>query len=137
MKLLNPTDEQLNAAFAEKVAGWRPSEQEIAAWQTWAQISGCDTSRDNAESTAKMCDRPHFCTSADAVLPWLESWAYVDISRDTDYNAGPWSCGVAKSTDSQFGKLYHGPGETLAHAVVVALLRANGVEVTFDSPNSP
>lgn len=52
MKLTNPTDDELNAAFAEKVAGW---DHFPAGYPRWTH-------------------------SADAVLPWLEKAGGFHIS---------------------------------------------------------
>ena len=72
--MLNPTDDELNAAFAEKVAGWVPPSSDAVkklASEGWVDA-------DQIWIVGGMIGRwPHWkkyaiwTTSADAVLPWL------------------------------------------------------------------
>jgi hypothetical protein len=111
---------QLDALVAEKVAGWVPTKQQIDAWQTWAHVSGCDTSRENAEQTAKICDRPHFSRSADAVLPLL--------------NQKAWTCEATNGAIHTMVTIYGAVTNhsAIAHAfplaACLALLRAHGIQ---------
>lgn len=131
MKMINPTDTDLEYAFCEHVSHWVPTEQQIEAWQLWAAVSGCDTSRDNAISTAKTCDRPNYCTSADAVLPWLEKWQAPKDSPSKGW-CTIWSPGN-KLGDWMVYRSFNKPtyAATLPRAIVIALLRENGVEIEF------
>lgn len=114
--LTNPTDEQLNAAFAEKIAGWTQTVQSHVWWNKHAQ-----------------CQVANFTTSADAVLPWLEKWR----EGDPDYRA----CTMSLSSDGRYHVELRGFDEPnqyakhaiLAKAIVAVLLRAHGVEIEFTS----
>lgn len=58
MKLIDPSDDALNEAFAVEVAGWVPT---------------CTASADDDDGRSRTwAARPNYCRSADAVLPWLE-----------------------------------------------------------------
>ena len=107
MKLMNPTDDELNAAFAEKVAGWW-------LWPGYRD-QWCDGTEDRGKA--------RFTTSFDAVLPWLGKWRTIAI--DWDRIAGLWSVGVGQHKDTPA----YSP--VLPRAAVIALLRAAGVEVEF------
>ncbi len=107
--LTNPTDEQLEAAFAEHVAGWR------------------DLHHDGVGLEGKLPGRhqeyvPDYLSSFDAVLPYLErpKWYW---SRDGYGQVTVWT------TDSSF---YSSPGGLpVARAAVIALLIAHGVTVNL------
>ncbi len=127
MKLLNPTDDELNAAFAEKVAGWHlgdESKNEFSGY--WYSSSG------NVEKLGK--DPMKFTTSADAVLPWLEKmpqWANESVGYGP--KATRHYCRVfhrPKQSDIS-DNLYLGKADTFPRAAVIALLLAHGVEVEF------
>ena len=70
-----------------------------------------------------------FATSADAVLPLLEKFVWVDIGRDADYDGGPWHVALAIHRESEHGALFTAAEQTLPRAACIALLRANGIEV--------
>jgi len=104
MKLTKPTDAQLNAAFAEKVCGWRRLPMDQIVFEVPA-TGACGTP-------------PDFVNSADAVLPWLmkyhwEVFNYVGENRIAVYLEEQWD----------------GEAKTFPKAAVIALLRAHGVEV--------
>lgn len=108
MKLVDLTDDQLNAAFAEHVAGWR----------LWA---GC---HDQWNDGTKDVGKARFTTSADAVLPWLEKHRFRV--------SAPWVPGdewsvVVVCEDGEV----RADSASLSRASVMALLRAHGVEVEF------
>lgn len=130
MKLTNPTDDELNRAFAEYVAGWVRVPQE----STEGCIAWTNPNNPYAQNRVWFDGRqyschgahdgwPSFCTSADAVLPWLEKE------------------GCALNVYSHPGKGYYtivlcaptgdikSSGKTFARSAVIALLRAHGVEV--------
>jgi hypothetical protein len=116
MKLVNPTDDQLNAAFAEKVAGWLRAERmgkEVLYDPEGGHVLIGDT----------RC-MPSFTTSADAVLPWLAK-------------TGRWQCDYGRPHALGY-RIYfpqnsdgEAASESFARTAVIALLRAHGVEVEF------
>lgn len=109
MKLTNPTDEQLNAVFAEKVAGMRFDPDE--GWRC----------KDGFSTTAP--DYNDFTRSADAVLPWLDR---VGWTCDNSYDE------VVRIWGHR-GRSEHfiHTDKSFPRAAVIALLRARGVEVEF------
>lgn len=128
MKLLNPTDDELNIAFAKNVCGWY---QDISLEKEmfWASRGWATTRK-----------LPAFTTSADAVLPWLDrhySWhiekaikGYRCVIADEQWWLGSDAL-VRVDTDTW---QYEGRADNAARACAIALLRANGVEIVFDSP---
>lgn len=136
MKLTDPTDETLNAAFAEKVAGWRgPAHPDtLAACDEGMKKAQCWwlTPEGKLFSPGFGVEVPAFTTSADAVLPCLEKAA-----------GGHWSSWYSHPLHSDMPESYEvsvlnaqspkvaARAETFAKAAVIALLRANGVEITF------
>lgn len=118
MKLTNPTDDQLDAAFAERVAGLE--------WMEGEAEPGYDWIRGWHKDGEVIPDCPDFTTSADAVLPWLEKCAdsilplggpIVIMQIEAKWHV---RIGEHRATHVIFAK-----------AAVIALLRANGVEVVF------
>lgn len=123
LKLTNPTLDQIDAAVAEHVAGWKLEMfMTNPPKPTGAGIPPGGIAKDIAPI-------PRFTRSADAVLPLLEKWEYVDVNRDKDFERGPW--GVAISSKRDVAQLFIGSGSTMAIAACIALLRAHGVEVEF------
>jgi hypothetical protein len=130
MTLTNPTDQELNWAFAEKVCGY---------FQNPIFKSNHSWCRKSSTGEIVVLDGlgalPSFTTSADAVLPWLEK-QYVETGLKNYWSHSPaqhftsepkiWQIrafrgnlqGIAEST-------------TFPRACVIALLRAHGVEVNF------
>lgn len=116
MKLTNPTDAELNAAFAEHVCGWK-------RLQKTTQIVF------EVPATGARGTPPGFTTSADAVLPWLEKaklWntqgVSAEVCRKTRY--------ITQVMD--YERNYHEDrDESFAKSAVIALLRAHGVEIEF------
>lgn len=115
MKLIDPTDVQLNAAFAVYVMGWKSAFVDKNGTKRGTQYQG---------------ENINWAGSADAVLPWLEQH-YLEAKYWTGH-AGErpcWRIGVeGQPTTAQSGQ---GGDKSFARAAVIALLRANGVEVTF------
>lgn len=131
MKLVKPSDDQLNAAFAEKVAGWTywqskhghyhvtdPNGKHGEPAYGWPKYD---------ESTGKKFVRhwtdgvelPRFTQSADAVLPFVSKLKEVGIHyADGDWFVRCWS------EDKNCANC-----DSLPRACVIALLRAHGVEV--------
>lgn len=131
--MTNPTDDQLNALFAEKVAGWTAHRQMIldkhyiARWAApwipeWVNMPTLPT------------EPPKFTDSMDAVLPYLDRhpWA-ARSARDGQYEACiNWpenDCGKSDLGGKVYMSLCRAVGEadTLPRACVIALLRAHGV----------
>lgn len=105
--LRNPTDAQLENAFAEHVAGFLSIRH------------GYGYPNKDATGVVKV---PPFTRSADAVLPWLEKHdAIVTHSvKEADWRVV--ILGGRCDSDKSFPR-----------AAVICLLRANGVTVTFDT----
>ena len=118
MKLLNPKDDELNAAFAEKVAGLANiSDWGAAGWHA----------RDPKEGTrSPMRAIPDYVASTDAVLPWLEKHQWLSERFEPGPHNHTYQVWLGESPWDKSGG-----GPTLAKAAVVALLRANGVDVEF------
>jgi len=133
MKLINPTDSELDAAFAEKVAGLV-----LCDCGGWTHlIAGASMMRINDKCEKNCCPSfPYFTKSFDAVLPCLqrEGW-------DWEHRfSGPISMGSVIETiavygpdsKAEYGKHDYTQGTcTPAKAACIALLRAHGVEVEF------
>ncbi len=120
MKLVNPTDDQLNTAFAEKVAGYF-SNPAFKPQHSWCRKSptGEIVVLDGLGAL------PPFTRSMDAVLPWLEKCAAW--RRDADGEVFVYRHSAAGSASAG------GKKETMCFpcSCVIALLRAHGVEVEF------
>lgn len=116
MKLTNPTDDELNAAFAEHVAAMSKADVEY--------------------HTAPWSMKPRFTHSANAVLPWLEkegwSWERSSYAPEITGEAVHFEVRVSGPNENQSGycRCVFSPDQ-FARAAVVALLRAYGVEVEF------
>lgn len=111
MKLINPTDDELNANFAVWVAGWRNDPDE-----GWRNEHGVPITAVYYRD---------FTSSMDAVLPWLErtDWYAENLSHGR--------FGTVLVEINQPEKAITAEASSLPRACVIALLRANGVEVTF------
>jgi hypothetical protein len=135
MKLINPTDDELNAVFAEEVAGWTDIRYEegedvdIDAREIypWGGIAGSPP-----DGSKRRLVTP-FTRSADAVLPWLNrhvvmiehmcsQWRVLIHMGYTGGDKGPFT--------NRHDFISEGEGEFAYHAVI-ALLRAHDVEVEF------
>jgi hypothetical protein len=121
--LTNPTDDQLNCAFAEKVAGWTQDKEEY-----WHDAEGSGVNEDGFYLV------PSFTTSADAVLPWLEKWTQDHPGDEwhVGQRKGMWAIDVHQPKG--FIDQYNSRDKSLAKAAVIALLRAHGVVVEFTTP---
>lgn len=107
----NPTDEELNVAFAINVCGWHLGDGEGEFTGYWYTANG----------TVAQLGRipPRFTQSADLVLPWVEKHGMADIT----YGQGVWSIITRNNSQADC--------KTLARAVVIALLRAHRIEIEF------
>lgn len=120
MKLTNPTDDTLSSVFAEKVAGWSIN-----------PANGCCYHSEKEWRLSPLCGgwpKPAFTRSADAVLPWLEKHTWRGCSyrspSGSHFNA---QVEIVVNYDKQLSA----SDKSFAHAAVIALLRAHGVEVEF------
>lgn len=132
MKLLNPTDADLNAAFARKVMGRKLSPEHEGF------MSGPDE-RMGGQVFESWHAIPRFTTSADAVLPWLEKREDVEIHR---VQSDGWQVSIMEvkrtPASEETGVIAEAWEDTLPKAATIALLRAHGVEVEFtDAPKTP
>lgn len=122
MKLINPTDDELNAAFAEKVAGWKRGKR--IGMDVWILPSGFWDFRPD-----------QFTRSADAVLPWLEKMPFrIEIGKGIGLQCGVVICGYGPFTKWGEGGWFRGIDPIVPRAACIALLRAHGVEVEFTLP---
>lgn len=113
MTLTNPTDDELNAAFAEKVVKPNP------IGKMWGDEY----------------IRPDFINSFDALLPWLEMKEVVEVI----YNHNPYigTKGYSVQVSDAFTEDNKEPAgrsgwvncRSLPRAACIALLRAHGVVV--------
>ena len=115
MKLTNPTNEQINAAVAEYVAGWKkiPEATNIAF---------------EVPETGARGTPPDFATSADALLPLLEKLIRFDVYATGNASA---SQGCRVYVWDHDDNEHRGVAQALPLAACIALLRAHGVEVEF------
>ena len=118
------TEAEKNACFAERVAGKIPP---FELYREWEENSDCGSFEVVVWRDQNGNRIPDYLHSVDALLPWAEKCDMaVEIGRDpcTDM----W--GVTLSGRFISNKQVHtGPCDTLAEALAIALLRANGVEV--------
>lgn len=133
MKLTNPTDDQLDAAFAEKVAGWKMLRQEL--FGTHYIPRWCPPNMPDAVNMLALDTKPPpFTRSMDAVLPWLEKMPSFEIVALAYSVVGErYECRVwpTLSQSSGANNVFLGRADIPSTAAVIALLRANGVEVEF------
>lgn len=116
-RLVNPTDDDLNAAFAEYVAGLEAFPTSTGGWV-------CYERRGDWKIMIPMLD---YSKSVNAVLPWLEKQPYPDIGRVAN---GDWKVTFYLNMDSGGDeKTVYAIDESLPRAIVIALLRAHNVEV--------
>lgn len=121
MKIINPTDDQLDAAFAEHVAGQIPTVS--PGYFTYPNVRGFWRAK-------------KFTQSSDAVLPWLEKGRESGRRIGIEVGFRLWRIWIHdKNTDGLYDSCLErrpdGESDTLPRAAVIALLRAHGVEVEF------
>jgi hypothetical protein len=117
MKLIDPTDDQLNEAFAVHVAGWTH-----VVMNAGKQLVG------RLPPSSLYSVVPLFTTSADAVLPWLERDAF-DVRISFSNTCDTWHVELLGRFTSN--RSFKAAAETFPRACVIALLRAHGVEIEF------
>ncbi len=137
MKMINPTEDQINAAVAEKVAGWTKVDL----------VHGCFGWKHPRPSDGELSIYPleSFTRSMDAVLPLLEKhhWNCRSHGMSGSTHGYP-HCTVTVTEfpvsehPERFGTQHEGhcfSGDSIATALplaaCIALLRAYGVEVEF------
>lgn len=141
LKLIDPTLDELDAVFAEKVAGWVlwPRIYHNQQWHdipTWVEKRYIQKEGHAPPGWMLGCGHPRFTRSFDAVLPWLEKWPHAANIYYNDPTFGItyrwrvilWEPHV--DTDS-FSGVGSAEGGVLPYVIVLALLRAHGVEITF------
>lgn len=119
----DPTDDQLNAAFAEHVAGWRRLKRD--GGNQLIGVSG---------PSSLYSVIPVFTASFDAVLPWLakHDWWQIEQDRGIEKTHPPCWCSIFYHKDGAADYDTHvGQAHTPAKAAVLALLRARGLKVEF------
>lgn len=128
MKLINPNNDELNAAFAEKVCGWMWRQERGPAWYVqsddpdpykWIRICG-------PKGGDIMLDGGlRFATSADAVIPFLERQQEgYGVDFDTEAR-----CYFVTLCSSDIDAVI-GISHSFARAACIALLRSKGVTIT-------
>lgn len=132
LSLVDPTDARLDGAFAEHVIKLPMVSLEWGTGPTyWYRLrASCDGVGNLMESV------PRVTQSVDSVLPYLDDWPHWSIGN-CDAEDGkrvvvtlyqlPKTGGYEKVSDA----VVKGGVSSLARAMVVALLRAKGVEITF------
>lgn len=119
MKLIDPTDDQLNVAFAEYVCGW--IRRDMGKIGTHKKPDAFHSARG---WECNEINPTQFTTSSDAVLPWLEK-CYCQIGF------GPaWRVTIEGGRTNKINAATH-LDDSLPRAAAIALLRAHGVEVEF------
>jgi hypothetical protein len=120
MKLTNPTDDELNAAFAEKVAAWTKMEVNFGYINKGDKTPTVRKEWRDSTGALQSIGDTHFTNSADAVLPWLDK-------RKNGWQAGKTERGYWVN----LGGYEDSVGVTFPRAAVIALLRAHCVEIEF------
>ncbi len=106
MKLVNPTETELNDAFADRIVGVGPEHPQF--------------------------DWHDYCKDASAVLPWMEMHKDVEIHRVNDDG---WQVSIMNvrrfDGGTETGVIAEAWEDTFPRACVIALLRSKGVSVEF------
>lgn len=137
MKMINPSDIQLNEAFAEKIAGWMywqskhghfhiiaPDGGELEPAYGWPEFDSSTGTKIERKWTDGL-ELPDYVGSADAVLPWLEKAGNGMVRFCPDVSGGSrWIVNIGDA---------HGACDSFAKASTIALLRSHGVEIEFAS----
>jgi hypothetical protein len=122
--LVNPNEVQLNEAFALHVAGRKLTPEIQPAGVLWDVIAIAKVLNENERRTWR------FAQSVDAVLPYLEAWRVEDRDYRLFLISHSGHDYVVELGGHQAGATIH-RGSSLARALVICLLRAKGIEVTF------
>lgn len=129
MKNIKSTDlDALDAAFAEKVAGWtdvcyeegEDVDIESRCYYPWSGMAGTPPDGGKRRLISSVT------RSADTVLPWLDNAIYWD----SNFCDGQHQVFVNEMRRDVVNKGdYEGTAKTFPHAAAIALLRAHGVKV--------
>lgn len=114
MKLIKPTDAELNDAFAEHVCGMK-----LVNSETWGKI----WISTDVGGECYMSETRNWICSADAVLPWLEkqrAWMCEKLWESDKTRI------IVHVSDPRGASA---EADTMPRAAVIALLRAHGAEV--------
>lgn len=141
LTLTNPTADELSAAVAEHVAGWRRVPPPCGKKREWSHVLLSPGAREWGNDYKGQYivvwkggdlggDVPKWATSADAVLPLIEKWANSkkfngpDIAMTPD---GLWMVNLHDGDDIAASAT----APTFPLSACIALLRAHNVEVIF------
>lgn len=135
MTLTDPSDGELQEAFAIHVAKWSFHTLPNSAYPTikhWKNARGDGVS---------IHFEGRWLTSADAVLPWLEKWHdFNEQLRDVEIRRRVFKDWIViLMTRQDHGEDWKDAGEgtgELPRAAVIALLPAHGVRVVFTKPHA-
>lgn len=140
MKLTNPTDDELGAAFITEVCGGRIVDKEPAMEAREPVLTGrwldgklYVASWSRAAPNVKMWhdwDKARFTRSFDAVLPWMHCQWSCNITHQWTVLFVGWTVRLMTPKDVN-KQLTMAQDESLPRAAVIALLRAHGVEIIF------
>jgi hypothetical protein len=140
MTLINPTDDELNRAFAEKVAGWNyqpkclsTNPEDRTETPMWFVPARGDAGPGYEYALYG------WTRSMDAVLPWLEKWrdsgkGYVVMAtiHSAAMKRTGWIIQIRDSAlETNNVKDFEVIDWSASRACVIALLRAHGVVVEF------
>lgn len=131
MKLTNPTDDQLDAAFAIEIVGYKMLRQEM--FGTHFVPRWCPPGTPDAVNMLALDTKPPgFTRSFDAVLPWLEKHEWWEICQDRtiEKTHSPYWCSIFYDKGEEYDS-HQGSADTAPLAAVIALLRADGHEIEF------
>lgn len=115
--LNNPSDQELNEAFAVHVAGWVRHYSPSAGRELFYPGNMPDAANVNRDFPV-----PPFTQSADLVLQWLEKMPYWTKTGTKTVSVGTYS-------DEDGPGSVDADADTFPRAAVIALLRAHGVGV--------
>lgn len=120
MKLTNPTNAELNAAFATEICGYKFLHAEHR-FDSGVHVAIDGISKPDGQWLSAI---PDFCSDANAVLPWLEKFNGPLNGPDVSFQSGQWEVVLNGCTTRE--RAVH---SVFPKAAVIALLRAHGVEI--------
>lgn len=119
MTLTNPTNAELNAAFATEVARITDITDKCPWEKCLMPVGQLFGRRDDLWVIV-----PNFCSDANAVLVWLEKFDGHTNGPDISFQCGQWEVVLNGCTTRDRAVCSAFP-----KAAVIALLRAHGVEI--------
>lgn len=111
------SDAELSKLFAEVVRN------------EFVATNGCCYPTEGHYAVAPLCGGwalPPFANSADAVLPFMRNYEYVDVSREHEDPPREWCVVLSPTRTSR--PIYIGQAPTFARAACIALIRAKRAE---------